>query len=169
MPTASIAQSVAAGDLSSFRGAHATGTIPIREHLINSVLNASSRGAIQDIEIRIGDGNRLQVGVRVAIGPFSKWFRPELVLDPQALWGDSPGLLFTISASHYGAVARIVEMFARGALPPGVQIGNNKVAVNFGAIPQAAAYQHCFQHIKRLQVTTRPGVVWVDFDLRVNE
>jgi hypothetical protein len=158
-----------AGDLSDVQGAQATGAVPITESLINTALNQAPRGPIQEFDIRIGDNNRLQAGVRVSIGPFSKWFRPELVLDEQAMWGDSPGLLFTISDAHYGAVGRIFETFARGALPPGVQIGNNKVAVDLGAMPQAAAYRHLFRHIKRLRLITRPGVIWADFELRVDQ
>jgi hypothetical protein len=158
-----------AGDLSDIRGARATGAIPINERLVNAALNESARGPIQEFDIRIGDNNRLQAGVRVAVGPFSKWFRPDVQLDPQGMWGGSPGLLFTISAGHYAAIGRLVEIFARGALPPGVQIGNNRVAIDIGAMPQAAAYRHFFRHIKRLQFTTRPGVIWADLELRVDE
>jgi hypothetical protein len=158
-----------AGNLSDIRGARAAGAIPISEQLLNAVLTDASRGRIRELDIRIGDGNRLQAGVLVSIGPFSKWLRPELVLDQQALWSGSPGLLFTISTVQYGAVARIFEMFARGALPPGIQIGNNRVAVDLGAMPQAAAYRQFFRHIKRLQLVTRPGVIWADFELRVDQ
>ena len=167
--SASVTDSLLAGDLSDIGGAHAAGTIPITERLINTALNEAPRGPIREFDIRIGDGNRLQAAVLVSIGPFSKWLRPELVLDQQALWDGAPGLLFTISTAHYGAVARIFEMFARGALPPGIQISNNRVAVDLGAMPQAAAHSRFFRHIKRLQLTTRPGVIWADFELRVDQ
>jgi hypothetical protein len=146
-----------------------TGSIPVTEQLISRALDGLRGGRIQEFDFRIGENNRLQVGVRVALGPFSKWFRPELVVSGQGLWSNSPGLLFTMSGSQYGIVMRVVEMFAKNALPPGVHIGNNQIAVDFGSMPQAAPYRPLFQHIKRLDVTTRPGVLWFNFELRVTD
>jgi hypothetical protein len=160
-------QSLLRGDLSDIRGTHATGSIPIREHLINAAVNKSRRGPVEEFDIRVGDNNRLQVGVRVSIGPFSKWFRPELVLNRQALWSNSPGLLFTMSGSQYSLAVHLVEIFAKTALPSGIHIKNNQIAVDIGAMPQAAPYRGLFEHIKELQVTTELGVLWVEFQLGV--
>jgi hypothetical protein len=157
------------GILSGIRGAHATGAIPFTERLLNSALNDIKSSRIQEIDIRIGENNRLQTGVRVSIGPFSKWFRPELSVDKQALWSNSPGLLLTMPGAHYGIVMRIVEAFAKNALPPGVHIGNNRIAIDFGAMPQATPYRNLFQHIERLEVITRTGVLWFNFELRVTD
>ena len=157
------------GIVSGIRGARATGAIPVTERVINTALNESKSSRIQEIDIRIGDDNRLQAAILVSIGPFSKWFRPELIIDKQALWSNVPGLLFRMSGAQYGMVLRIVQAIAKSALPPGVHIGNNQIAIDFGAMPQAVPYRRWFQHIDRLEVTTRTGVLWLNFDVRVKD
>lgn len=165
-----VLEDVISRDLEDFQGAHVTGTIPVTEHLINAALRDAlfrRSGRIDEIEVRILQGNRLQFGVRVTIGPFTKWFRPELIVDSEALWSDAPILLFTITKSHYGAAARLIETFAAGALPPGVYISNNQVVVDFRSLPWTQNYSRLFKHLKRLQVATEPQVIWIDFELQV--
>jgi hypothetical protein len=155
---------------SDIRGARATGTVPVREDLINSMIAEEidgRSGPVQEVEIRVGGGNHLQVGLRVAIGPFSKWFRPELVLSPQAVLAHSPCLHFTIATAHYGAIVRLFSLFAKDSLPPGVHLSNQQVSIDFALLPQTAKYRPYFQHLRDLQLTTRPGVLTVAFDLEV--
>jgi hypothetical protein len=168
--TAGVLQDVISRDLEDFQGARVTGTVPVTERLINTSLDDALRrkpGRIDQIEIRILSDNRLQLGVHLVIGPFTKWFRPELILDSQALWSNAPVLVFTISESHYGALARLIETFASGALPPGVYIRNKQVVIDFRSVPQTQDYSRLFKHMRRLQITTEPQVLRIDFELQV--
>jgi hypothetical protein len=151
-------------------GAHASGIVPLKEAVINELVNLPLRirpSRIQQIEVRLGDGNRMQIGLKVAIGPFTRWFRPEVILDRQALWSNGPGVLLRIVSSQYGALSRIVELLGKGALPPGVHLGSNQVAVEFAALPQASPFHELLRFISRLDLKTSPGVLLIDFELKV--
>ena len=131
-------------NLADLRGAHVAGTVPVREELINAALNEeieTRRGPIQQFEVRVRENNNLQVGLRLTIGPFSRWFRPELIIDAQALRSQSPVLLFIIAQAHYGAAARLVALLSKGKLPAGVHIKNRQVEVDLGSLPQIASYR----------------------------
>lgn len=153
------------------RGTRLRATVPVREAVINSFLNsevAAGRGRAKQFEIRVLEGNRLQAGVLVSIGPFLKWLRPEIAIDPAGLWSGSPGVLLTFAGAHYGAAAKLVEVFARGSLPPGVHIGNGRIAVDLGKLPSAAPFRRFFQHLKRLQFSSRTGVLWMEAEVEVS-
>ena len=166
----SLLQIILSRDLDGIRGTHIAGTAPIRQELINAALNeeiSEQRGAVQQFDLRILDNNRLQVGVRAALGPFSKWFRPEVIVAPQALGSRAPLLLLTIT-SHYGVMVRLIELLAKGRLPPGVVVRNQQLSIDFGILPQTAAYRQFFEHLKQLVITTRLGVLSVDFELKID-
>jgi hypothetical protein len=159
---------VLSGDFRDLGGTQVTGSVHIRQELINSILNeevAAARGPVREVDLRILENNRIQIGARIMIGPFSKWLRPELILDRQALWSGLPGVIAKISSQHYGAVARIVQVFAGGSLPTGVHVKNGHVAIDFGLLPQTAAYGRYFRVLKRLNLTTTSGIFVLDFDV----
>jgi hypothetical protein len=163
-------RSVLSRNFEDIRGAHVAGTLPISEDLINAALNEeiqAPHGPVQQFEVRIGENNRLQVGLRVAVGPFSKWFRPELHVDPQALDGQTPVIRFIIASSHYGILVGLIERLSKGKLPMGVRIENQRISIDLGSVPQTAAYRQFFQHLKQLVITTRSGVISIDFEAKV--
>jgi hypothetical protein len=165
-----VLRAVLSRNLSDIGGAHVAGTIPISEDLINLALNEeirNRRGPVQQIELRILEKNLVQVGVRVALGPFSKWLRPELIVDPQALGSQSPVIRFSIASAHYGAMARLIELLAKGKLPAGVHMEKQRLSVDLGSLPQTAAHRQFFEHLKQLVITTRTGVISLDFEVRV--
>ena len=166
-----VLEKLEARGFSDLRGARLRIVIPVREGVINSFLNAEVAmrgGRARQFDIRILEGNRLQAGVLIAIGPFTRWLRPELALDPAGLWSGSPGVLLTFAGAHYGAAAKLIEMFAGGALPAGVHIGNGRIAFDAGKLPQAAPFRHYFEHIQRLQFSSRSGTLWVEMEVAVS-
>ena len=70
-------------DLAQFRGTIISGSIPVTEKLLNEVANSlvsERQGRVRQVDIQIGRDNYVQAGVKVKVGPFHKWFRPELVV-----------------------------------------------------------------------------------------
>ena len=166
-----ILDKLAARGFADLRGARLRMVLPVRERVINSFLNAEvamSGGRAKQFDVRVLEGNRLQAGVLIAFGPFTKWLRPEVAVDPAGLWSGSPGVLLTFAGAHYGAAAKLLEVFARSALPPGVHIGNGRIAVDTGKLPQAAPFRPYFEHIERLQFSSRSGVMWVEMEVAVS-
>src|SRR5688500_18800897 len=98
--TPSVA-ALASGNLTPFAGAEIVGTIPIRQSLINEALQqatAGQRGRVKEIEIRIGADNLLECAVRVSVGPFTKWFRPQVILTPRILTDRGPVLVLSVAS-----------------------------------------------------------------------
>ena len=151
-------------------GATVRAAIPVREAVINGFLNteiAARGGRAKQFHIRVLEGNRLQAGVLVSIGPFTKWLRPEVAVDPAGLWSGSPGILLTFAGGHYGAVVKLIETFAKGTLPAGVHIGNGQVALDLGKLPQTARFRSYFELLKRVQFSSRSGVMWIEMEVAV--
>ena len=158
-------------NLADVRGTHIVGTLPVREDVLNTALTrqlASRRGRIQQMEIRIRDNNRLEVAVRVAVGPFARWFRPELILNEQAIWSQSPMVIITFASAQYGAFISLIEPFAKELLPGGFYVKGRQIAIDFAGIPQAAKYRSHFQHLKELKLRTVAGKLSISFEVRVD-
>ena len=155
---------IASTDLAEFQGANASGSIPITEGLLNDVANAllSNRpGRIRQIAIQIGRDNYLQVGVQVKVGPFHKWFRPELVVSAT----EPPGyIVLEIATPEYAGFLRIGDLI-KGRLPRGLTIQNRRLVFDLSAIPDFGQFS---RHLRRLQITSVRGSLLVSFELRID-
>ena len=162
----------ASGNLAAFEGAQITGTIPIRQSLLNDGLKqatAKSRGRVKEIELRIGSNNLIECGVRIAVGPFAKWFRPQMILTPQILTKSGAVVVLTVASNEYLGLMWIAQVFAAEFFPRGVTIDGRQITLDLAAIPQMAAMRSVLRHLRNLSARTTPGVIVMDFDLKVNE
>jgi hypothetical protein len=152
------------------RGAKIAGKLPVANRLVNTVLGElirRRRGRVNQVDVAIRENNRLEIGVRVALGPFSKWLRPELKIDRRGIWDGSPMLILEIASARYGALTSIIELFAKELLPDGVRLAGRQIVVDLTSIPAMAPYRAYFAYLKGLQITSEAGRLWVDFELRV--
>ena len=84
------------------QSASVKGSVPITERVLNEVANqaiAAKPGRVKQFDIQIGTENYLEAGVRVSIGPITKWFRPEIVVTAAA-----SVITFTLASREYGSV-----------------------------------------------------------------
>jgi hypothetical protein len=163
---------VASGNLTAFEGAQVEGTIPVRQSLLNEALQqstASGRGRVKQIELRIGANNVLECGVRIAVGPFAKWFRPQVILTPQIVTDKGPIVVLTVASGEYVGLMWIAQIFATEYFPRGFSIDGRQIAVDLAAIPQMAPVRPILRFLRNLTVRTTPGLLLIDFDLKVNE
>ena len=171
MLTPSLA-AAASGNLVAFEGAQIEGTIPIRQNLLNDALQegvAKSRGRVKDIELRIGSNNLLEIGLRIAVGPFAKWFRPQMILTPQILTGRGPVLVLTVASNEYLGLMWIAQVFATEFFPRGVTIDGRQISLDLASIPQMAPVRPVLRYLRNLTARTVPGILFIDFDVKVSE
>ena len=152
--------------LAEFQGASVSGSVPITEKVLNEFANlylSERSGRIEQVDIQIGRDNWLQAGVRIKIGPFSKWFRPELVLEPPA---QAHKLVLSIASPKYAGFLWIADLLAKERLPQGLTIQGARMILDFAAIPDTAPY---IAHLQSLRITTQRGTIFLSFHLRINE
>jgi hypothetical protein len=164
-------QQIAQSDFSDLKGTHIAGALPISQAAINAALReqiAKRRSPIQELHVTIYGSNRLQIGIKVGVGPFTKWFRPELTVAEQAVWSGSPMMLFTITSAHYGPIAWLIELLGKKALPAGVLMRGREVTIDFAVLPQTSRFREYFQHIKQIDITTSLEKLLLQVEVRID-
>jgi hypothetical protein len=162
----------ASGNLAAFEGSQIVGTVPIRESLLNEALReatANPRGRVKGIELRIGADNVLECGVRIAVGPFAKWFRPRFILTPRIVTSRGPVIVLTVASNEYMGLMWIAQVFATEYFPRGVTIDGRQIVVDLAAIPQMAQVRGVLRYLRTLTARTTPGLLFIDFDIKVDE
>jgi hypothetical protein len=150
-------------------GTRIVGTIPITEKVLNDAANqtiAARGGRIRAFEIQIGADNYLQVGVNVAIGPISKWFRPELVVEPR-FSAESPTIVLTVASSGYAGLMWLAELFAKEYVPQGLTITGRQLTLDLASLPPLAPYRQLLRHLKSVEMTSTPGRLSISFEIRI--
>ena len=101
---------------------------------------AERPGRIKQFDIQVGAENYLQLGIQVAVGPFTKWFRPEVIVTTE-----TPVILFTLASREYAGLMWLAELFAKEILPSGVRINGNQITLDLREAPQLAPYPEVAQ------------------------
>jgi hypothetical protein len=153
-------------DPAAFQGASASGTIPLTEKVLNELANASLAerpGRIQQFEIQIGRDNYLQAGVNVRVGPFSKWFRPELAVAPSM---QRNRVVISVVSPQYAGLLWIADLLIRERLPKGLSVQGRDLIVDVAALSGIARYAG---YLHSLQIRTERGVLLLSFEARVDK
>ena len=151
-------------DLAQFRGTIVSGSIPVTEKLLNEVFNslvAERQGRVRQVDIQIGRDNYIQAGVKVKVGPFHKWFRPELVVSSST---QSGRVVLEIVTPGYAGLLWIGD-WLKEHLPEGVSIRERRIFFDLVAIPLIGPFA---QYLRRLQFTSERGSLLVSFEWRVD-
>jgi len=157
-----VLEKILSRDFADLAGAEVRGTIPLTEAVLNEAANhaiARQGGRIKRVDLQVGTENHLEVGVQVSVGPFSKWFRPELVVGQRLLPG-SQTLVISLASSKYAGVIWLVELFAKQMVPEGVTIRGGDVFIDLSGLPHT-------RHLRSLDITTRRGTLFIAFELRI--
>jgi hypothetical protein len=153
-------------NLADLSGAKIKGSIPLGEKILNDIANqqiAERPGRIKHFDIQVGAENYLQLGIQVAVGPFTKWFRPEVIVTTE-----TPVILFTLASREYAGLMWLAELFAKEVLPSGVRINGNQVTLDLREAPQLAPYRKLLSYLKALRVSSRTGTLVIEFDYRID-
>jgi hypothetical protein len=151
-----------------FAGASVSARIPIRQTIINELLRDVGRsGRIKQIEIAIRRENLLQVSVRAAIGPFEKWFRPEFILTPQVVAGNSARVVLTVASPQYRSLMWIAEAFAAQYFPRGFHVDGGQIRMDLTQLPQMEPIRAYLPYVQTMQVRTMDGVAILSCDVKI--
>ena len=151
-----------------FAGTSVSARIPIRESILNEFMRgAGHSGRIQQIELAIRRENVLQVSVRVAVGPFAKWFRPEFILTPQVVAGNSARVVLTVASPQYRSLMWIAEAFAAQYFPRGFTVDGGQIRVDLTQIPQMEPMRAYLPYVQAMQVRTMDGVAILSCDVKI--
>ena len=163
-----VLTALSARQFDDVRGTRVTGSIPITEKALNEAVSgrvSATPGRIQQVEIQIGSDNYLEMGIKVAVGPFSKWFRPEVTLQAQA----QPALiLITLASREYAPLMWLVELFAKELFPKGLTIRDQQIIVNIAELPAMAEYKELLRYVKRLDISSTRGALTLLFDVKID-
>jgi hypothetical protein len=155
-------------DFDDIRGSHISATIPLTERLLNEAASFRTRrtsGRIQQFDIQIGSDNYLQVGMKVTVGPFSKWFRPEVVVHAQA---QPAAIVLTLASREYAGLMWLADLFAKELIPKGLSIRGREVTVELAALPVLDEYRDLLRYLKNLNVTTNRGIMAIALEATIN-
>ncbi len=154
------------------RGTSIKGHLPIREGLLNQLIaegqaKKSSR-SFRINQLTIQDNNILAINATVEKWMFSKTLTIELAIDPIIDFPRSPFLRIR-PARSLGMLGTVIEIALTAINLPGaitVSPGQN-IAVNLKTILESAGRADIVPLIQGLGITTEPGVLSLDFRLRV--
>jgi hypothetical protein len=152
--------------LEQLQGASVSGSVPLTERVLNELANrqvSERTGRIQQIDIQIGRDNYLQVGVKVSVGPFSKWFRPELAIAPSM---QRHRLVISIVSPQYANLAWIAGLLSKELLPQGITVQGRDLILDFAAVPALAQYA---AYLRALHITTQRGIILLSFEARIDQ
>jgi hypothetical protein len=152
-------------ELAAFQGASASGSIPLTERVLNELANArvSGRsGRIQQLDIQIGRDNYLQIGVKVKVGPFSRWFRPELTIASSV---QDRRVVLSVASPQYAGLLWLADLLIKERLPQGLAVRGKDLILDLAAVPVLTAYM---AYLRSLQITTERGSLLLSFQVRID-
>jgi hypothetical protein len=162
-----VIEAVIAREYSDLQGTRIAATIPITESVLNTAANSklgTQRGPVRAVDIQIGNQNYLEIGLKTAAGPFTKWFRPEVIIERQSV---PPTIVLTFASAGYAGALRIVDLLAKEFLPGGIVIRGRQIVVDLAAILANTEYRSIARHIRSLDIETTKGKLVLHLELEI--
>lgn len=162
-----VIEAVIAREFADVQGTRIAATIPITESVLNGAANSklrTQRGPVREVEIQIGSENYLQIGVKATAGPFTKWFRPEVIIERQST---PPTMVLTLASAGYAGVLWLVDLLAKEFLPGGIVIRGRQIVVDLAALLADTEYRSIPRYIRKLNIETSKGKLFLHFELEI--
>ena len=158
-----IFQEIIENNFSDLKGLRVDATIPVREELVNEMIEASLQGNrnLEYCTLSIGEQNRISVKLKTTLLPWPldlklKLFREiDLTRSPRIRASLENNLLLGKLGSFFNA------------LPEGIKLYGNQVVIDLGSFlrPQERKY---LALIKSAEVNTQVGQLILDVKVRVD-
>ena len=157
-----IFQKIIANNFSDLKGLTADVSIPVRQQLINEIIETALQGNknIDSCQVSIGGQNRVSVNLRAILLPWP--LNLKLRLDKSVDFTDSPKIWASLENNLL--LGTLVSFFK--GLPKGINISGNQVIVDIGSFlrPQERKY---LDLIKSAEINTEEGKVILDARVEV--
>ena len=152
-------------------GARVTATIPIGEQLLNEAIAASlpRSGALREVSVHPRADNRLGVRIKLARPEFLPPITATVIIERQPELPHLPSIAFRVTGIA-GLLALAGPFFSLGSmLPAGVRLDGDLLTVDLAAVLAQRGQQEWLAYLERLRVTSEPGRLLVDADMRVRQ
>ena len=150
-------------------GARVTAMIPIGERLLNEFIATSlpPSGAIRAASVQARADNRLSVRIKLARPEFLPPFTATVLIDRQPELPHLPSVAFRVTGIA-GLLALAGPLFSLGSmLPAGVRLEGDLLTVDLAALLAQRGQQEWLAYLDRLRVTTEPGRLVIDAEVKV--
>jgi hypothetical protein len=166
-----ILQEERARGLASLVGSRLSVSIPVREEFLNALLARvlARQSTIEALHVGMLPANRLDVTATARVLGFRKAVR--LGLHVQPLIDATTGWTGTFAFAERSLVSWLIGMAGplTGALPAGVTLSDNGIAVELPPLVANAGAGDLMPHLARITFETEPGIMWVSAAIEVVE
>jgi hypothetical protein len=164
-----ILQQERARGLASLMGSRLSASIPVREGFLNAMLARvlARQSTIEALHVAMLPANRLDVSATARVLGFRK--RVRLGLHVQPLVDATTGWTGTLAFAERSLVSWLVGMAGplAGALPPGVTLSDNGIAVELPPLVSSFGAGDLMPHLTRITFETEPGIMWVSAAIEI--
>jgi len=166
-----ILQQERARGLTSLVGSRLSVSIPVREAFLNATVTRllERQSTVEALHLAMLPANRLDMTATARVLGFRKSLR--LGLHVQPLIDATTGWTGTFAFAERSLVSWLIGMAAplAGALPPGVTLNDNGIAVELPPLLSHFGAGDLVPHLSRITFETEPGILWVSAAIEIVE
>lgn len=159
-------------ELQELSGSAVGGEIPLPVPMVNRLIAkrmATMQGPVGGVELQAHDGQRLTATVSLRGQSLVPMVKLAARIEQQPDFPRNPVLGLRWSMPGLGPLARFAApaLSFFKALPAGVRMEGDRVAIDLGALLRAQGLAEVADHLTRLHVETREGSFVVRFEARI--
>jgi hypothetical protein len=166
-----ILQQERARGLASLTGSRLSASIPVREAFLNSTVARllPPQSTVEAVHVGILPANRLDVTAAARVFGFRKTVR--LGLHVQPLIDATTGWTGNVAFAERSLVSWLIGMAGplAGALPPGVTLSDNGIAVELPPLLSKFGAGDLMPHLSRITFETETGILWISAAIEIVE
>jgi hypothetical protein len=159
-------QKLIAGDFSELEGLVAEVSIPLRQHLINELIEAALRGNkdIESCQVFFHGQNRVFVTLKAALWPWPLHLKLRLDKSVDFASYTSPKMRAWLESNRL--LGSIGSFF--NALPEGIRLYGDQVVVDIGVFLPTPAQKRILDLVKSVDIKTEEGKVILGVKIEVD-
>ena len=154
--------------LADLAGSRVDATVPIRQALVDELVNAAvSRYPQAELDVRLRDRNRLEVRAGWRIFGFPVRWRLPFALEPHAPLTERPVLFLRLAepSAAWSAARRAIG--GLGVLPAFVRISDEGVVLDLGRLAQQRGVSDLLPIVRALSFDGGDGILWMRVEAEV--
>jgi len=141
------------------RGAEGWVRIPVSDAFISRLIRSRvPPHIVADLDLSAEPGNQFVVALRLARARFLPALRIRFLIEAQPVLPESPVLILRLASQGWAALAGPALRLLQ-ALPPGIRLDGDRVAVDLAVLLARAGAPDLVRHLAAIEVTTAAGRV----------
>jgi hypothetical protein len=164
---APLLETLRASRFRELAGARLSGTIPVAESLLNSLVAATlpAHAPVRSVTLHpeAADGLSVRITAKAALIPP---ITLKLAIESQPQLPGSP--ILTLRMVTLGGLFGLASGAIAGMLPPGVTLAGERILIDLGALARQRGHGEIFEYLQRLEVHTEQGRLLLHLDAGVS-